>query len=203
MIYIVEDDDGVRASLRGLLSLRSGQVVHTFPSGDRFLADADLLAPGVLLLDFHMPGANGMDVLDTLRLLYPGKFATLILTGAASVDLAVGALQAGAIDFIEKPYGSEMLLDSIDAAFSRLMEDSIAAARVTEAQTKIDSLSPREREVLMCLIEGHANGVIASALDISSRTVEICRANLMTKLSVNDLSAALRIAFAAGIIPQT
>jgi two-component system response regulator FixJ len=117
--------------------------------------------------------------------------------------LAVAALQAGALDVIEKPYEAKMLLDSVDAAFSSLANDSAAAARVTAARTRIDRLSGQERDVLMGLIEGHAHGVIASALDISSRAVQVCRASLLTKLRVESLSAALRVAFAAGMIPQT
>jgi two-component system response regulator FixJ len=201
-LYIVDDDDSVRASLHGLLALRPDQAVHSFPSGDRFLADAGSLDPGVLLLDFHMPGADGMEVLHALRERYRGKFAPLILTGAASDGIAVRALRAGALDFIEKPYETSLLLDAVDAAFSSLAKDNAAAQRATAARARIDSLSDRERDVLMCLIEGHANRVIASALDISSRTVEIYRANLLTKLSVGNLSAAFRIVTAAGMIPQ-
>ena len=116
--------------------------------------------------------------------------------------VAVQAMKAGALDFVEKPYEAETLLRIVDVAFSRLAHDSAAAAHAEQARTKIEALSPRERDVLMGLIEGRANKVIAYELDISPRTVEIYRANLMTKLQVRSLPEALRIAFAAGLIPQ-
>ncbi|MDB5703938.1 MAG: Two-component nitrogen fixation transcriptional regulator FixJ [Sphingomonas bacterium] len=201
-IYLVDDDDAVRASLHSLLSLQSDLVVRSFRSGDKFLEDAAGLDAGVLLLDFHMPGANGIEVLNALQETDGKKFASVILTGEGNVGLAVQAMKAGALDFIEKPYEAETLLRTVDAAFSRLAHDSASAAHIDQARTKIDGLSPRERDVLMGLIEGRANKVIAYELDISPRTVEIYRANLMTKLGVRSLPEALRIAFAAGLIPQ-
>jgi two-component system response regulator FixJ len=200
-IYLVDDDDAVRASLHSLLSLQSNLVVRSFRSGDLFLGDAGALDAGVLLLDFHMPGSNGIDVLHALRESDPTRFAPVILTGEGNVALAVEAMKAGALDFLEKPYEAETLLQVIDGAFSRLAHDSASAAHTESAKTKIDGLSPRERDVLMGLIEGRANKVIAYELDISPRTVEIYRANLMTKLGVRSLPEALRIAFAAGLIP--
>ena len=201
-IYLVDDDDAVRASLHSLLSLRSDLAVRSFRSGDLFLAEADSLRPGVLLLDFHMPGSNGIDVLHAIRQ-DSNRFAAVILTGEGNVGVAVQAMKAGALDFVEKPYEAETLLRIVDAAFSRLAQDSAAAAHADQARTRIEGLSPRERDVLMGLIEGRANKVIAYELDISPRTVEIYRANLMTKLQVRSLPEALRIAFAAGLIPQS
>jgi two-component system response regulator FixJ len=201
-IYIVDDDDAVRASLHSLLSLKPDVVVRSFRSGDAFLEDAPQLDPGVVLLDFHMPGSDGLVVLNALREREATRFASVIITGEGNVTLAVQAMKAGALDFIEKPYEAEALLATVDTAFSRLAQDSAAAAQADQARAKIDALSPRERDVLMGLIEGRANKVIAYELDISPRTVEIYRANLMTKLSVRSLPEALRIAFAAGLIPH-
>ena len=201
-IYLVDDDDAVRASLHSLLSLQSDLLVRSFRSGDLFLTSAGDLDPGVLLLDFHMPGSNGIEVLNALQGTDATKFASVILTGEGNVGLAVQAMKAGALDFIEKPYEAETLLRTVDAAFSRLAQDSAAAAHAETARAKIGALSPRERDVLTGLIEGRANKVIAYELDISPRTVEIYRANLMTKLGVRSLPEALRIAFAAGMIPQ-
>jgi two-component system response regulator FixJ len=202
-IYLVDDDDAVRASLHSLLSLQPDLAVRSFRNGDAFLEDARALDTGVLLLDFHMPGQNGIEVLTALGASEPGKFATVILTGEGNVGLAVQAMKAGALDFIEKPYEAGALIAIIDAAFSRLERDTACAAQAEEASAKIGALSPRERDVLMGLIEGRANKVIAYELDISPRTVEIYRANLMTKLGVRSLPEALRIAFAAGLIPQS
>ncbi|HVJ01378.1 MAG TPA: response regulator [Sphingomonas sp.] len=200
-IYIVDDDDAVRASLHSLLSVRSDLVVRGFRSGDAFLAEAAELEPGVLLLDFHMPGATGLDVLQALEGKTP-RFVPVVLTGQGNVGLAVQAMKAGALDFIEKPYEAEVLMQVIDNAFARLEENSEEAARLNAAEAKIARLSPRETDVLKGLIEGRSNKIIAYELDISPRTVEIYRANLMEKLEVRSLSEALRIAFAAGLFPK-
>jgi len=201
-IYLVDDDDAVRASLHSLLSLQSDLAVRSFRSGDLFLAEMDTLTPGVLLLDFHMPGSNGIDVLHAIHKV-SNRFAAVILTGEGNVALAVEAMKMGALDFVEKPYEAETLLRIVDVAFSRLAQDSAASAHAEQARTRIEGLSPRERDVLMGLIEGRANKVIAYELDISPRTVEIYRANLMTKLHVRSLPEALRVAFAAGLIPTS
>ena len=199
-IYIVDDDDAVRASLHSLLSVRSDLVVRGFRSGDAFLEDADQLDPGVLLLDFHMPGATGLDVLHALD--GKARFVPVVLTGQGNVGLAVQAMKAGALDFLEKPYEADVLMQVIDNAFARLEENSHETARLSAAEAKIAKLSPRETDVLKGLIEGRSNKIIAYELDISPRTVEIYRANLMEKLEVRSLSEALRIAFAAGLFPK-
>lgn len=198
--YIVDDDDAVRASLHSLLSVRSDLVIRSYRSGDLFLADKDELDPGVLLLDFHMPGATGMDVLHAIK----GRtdLVPVILTGQGNVTLAVQAMKAGALDFVEKPYEAEQLMRLVENAFLRLEKDSSTAARAEAAKAKIDRLSPRETDVLMGLIDGRSNKIIAYDHNISPRTVEIYRANLMEKLEVRSLSEALRIAFAAGLFPQ-
>lgn len=199
-IYIVDDDDAVRASLHSLLSVRPDLIVRGYRSGDAFLAQVNELDPGVVLLDFHMPGASGLDVL--MQLDRSAQFVAIVLTGQGNVGLAVQAMKAGALDFIEKPYEAEFLLKVIDQAFSKLEEDGEAAARTATAESKIAKLSPRETDVLKGLIEGRSNKIIAYELDISPRTVEIYRANLMEKLEVRSLSEALRIAFAAGLFPK-
>ncbi len=199
-IYIVDDDDAVRASLHSLLSVRADLIVRGYRSGDAFLQDVDELDPGVLLLDMHMPGSTGLDVLHSLE--SSVKFVPIVLTGQGNVGMAVDAMKAGALDFVEKPYEAEVLLQLIDTAFARLEEDNEAAARTAAAEAKIAKLSPRETDVLRGLIDGRSNKINAYELDISPRTVEIYRANLMEKLEVRSLSEALRIAFAAGLFPK-
>jgi len=199
-IYIVDDDDAVRASLHTLLSLRADMIVRSFRSGDQFIDALPQLDPGIALLDFHMPGTNGLDVLAALRAAESGRFAAIMLTGEGNVTLAVQAMKEGAVDFIEKPYEAAALLATVDAAFDHLEQESVALAHSAQARARIGALSPRERDVLMGLIEGRANKVIAHELDISPRTVEVYRANLMTKLAVRSLPEALRVAFAAGMI---
>jgi two-component system response regulator FixJ len=200
-IYLVDDNAAVRASLHSLLSLRPNVAIRSFCNGDEFLEAAATLESGVVLLDVHMPGSSGLQVLDAIQDLDPKKFAMVILTGAGNVDLAVQAMKAGAFDLMEKPYQAETLFRTVDSAFSYLSHDSAVLALAEQARAKIDALSPREREVLLGLIEGRANKVIGLALEISTRMVEICRANLMAKLDVRNLPGALRVAFAAGLIP--
>ena len=199
-IYIVDDDDAVRASLHSLLSVRPDTLIRGYKSGDAFLEATGELDPGCILLDFHMPGSTGLDVLKAIR----GKsnFVAVILTGRGDVALAVEAMKAGALDFIEKPYQFEELSAAIEAAFARLEETNAEAARAGAAAAKLEALSAREQDVLKGLIEGRSNKLIAYDLDISPRTVEIYRANVMTKLGVRSLSEALRIAFAAGLVPE-
>ena len=199
-IYIVDDDDAVRASLQSLLATRPNLLIRSFRSGDAFLAEVKDVDPGVLLLDVHMPGASGIDVLRALP--DPKQFASIVLTGQGNITLAVDAMKAGALDFVEKPYEHLALLQMIEGAFSRLETDSADAARIEAAKAKLARLSGRETDVLKGLIDGHANKVIAHHLDISPRTVEIYRAHLMEKLEVRSLSEALRIAFAAGLYPS-
>ena len=198
-IYIVDDDEPVRKSLQSLLNMRPEFVVSSFSSGDQFLAEAQSLEPGVVLLDVHMTGASGMDVLSAINA-RDLPMVCVIITGHGNIAMAVQAMQAGAIDFLEKPYDHSALIDTIERANSRLQEVEADAARVLAAQQSIARLAPREIDVLMGLIAGKVNKVIAHELDISPRTVEVYRANLMTKLHVRTLPDALRIAFAAGLV---
>ena len=198
-IYVVDDDDAVRASLQSLLATRPNLLIRSFRSGDAFLGDKDGLDPGVLLLDVHMPGASGIDVLHAIG--GDRKFASVILTGQGNIMLAVEAMKAGALDFVEKPYDHLALLETVEGAFARLEAASADAQRIEEARAKLDRLSGREADVLKGLIDGHANKVIAHTLNISPRTVEIYRAHLMEKLEVHSLSEELRLAFAAGLYP--
>ncbi|CAN5413357.1 response regulator FixJ [soil metagenome] len=202
-IYIVDDDDAVRGSLHAMLSTQQNMLVRSFRTGDRWLENLDDLEPGVLLLDYNMPGSSGIEVLETLKAKAIRKFATILVTGEGNIALAVQAMQAGALDFIEKPYDANVMLARIELAFARLNEEIAAVAHVEQAREKINALSPREQEVLRGLIDGNANKIIAHDLAISPRTVEIYRANVMTKLNVRSLPEAMRIAFAAGMIALT
>lgn len=197
-VYIVDDDQAVRQSLHGLLSERPNLVIRVFASGDAFLDNIEPNDGGVLLLDFQMPGRNGLDVMRALQE-RGAKFLTIMLTGQGDISLAVQAMKGGATDFLEKPYDPHHLLNLLDQAFARFSETSGIAQRREQARERIARLSPREHEVLMGLIEGRPNKVIAHQLDLSPRTVEIYRANMMEKLDVSSLSEALRLAYAAEV----
>lgn len=199
-IHIVDDEEQLRTSLSGLLSLAPDVSVRTFDSGDAFLERCPALPAGVVLLDLNMPGASGFDVLAALR--GDPRFLTVMLTGQGNIAAATRAMKAGAFDFLEKPYAHETLTATLHAAFERLGAEDAAAARIRRAQQLVARLSARERDVLRGLIDGQANKMIAHRLSISPRTVEIYRANLMNKLNTRSLSEALRIAFTAGLFPE-
>ena len=195
-IYIVDDDEAIRAGLQALLSIQSNLLIFPYRSGDDFVAGIGEMQSGCILLDYDMPGLNGLDVLRHISDLKP-KFGAIILTGRGATSIAVQAWKLGALDFLEKPCDPLVLLEVVENAFSKLEQDQHAAARVESAQMVIAKLTPREREVLTGLVAGRANKLIGYDLDISPRTVEIHRANLMDKLGVRSLSEALRVAFAA------
>lgn len=197
-IYVVDDDEAIRASLLALLGTRSDTVIRAFSSGDGILRSLPELEPGVVLLDLNMPGTAGMDVLRTLA----GKgsrFEPIVITGHANIAMAVEAMRIGAFDFLEKPYDHRALLSAIDRAYARLESTTLDEVARASARERLATLSARERDVLAHLIDGQANKIIAQELDISPRTVEYYRANLMAKLGARSLSEALRTAFAGGM----
>lgn len=196
-IYVVDDDEAVRRSLVFMLKT-SGFDAVPFQSGDAFLKEARHAPEGCVLLDIRMPGLDGLAVqrdLNERGIAMP----VIVLTGHGDVSIAVEAMKAGAIDFLEKPFEKAALLRAIDAAFRRFDRKSLAAEDSRAAAVRLAVLTPRERDVLDGLVRGHPNKTIAYDLGISPRTVEVHRANLMTKLEVRSLSEALRLAFAAGL----
>ena len=197
-IHIVDDNAGERAALRALFSDRSDVIIRCFGSGEAFLGRADELDGGVVLLALHMPEADGMDVLTALGK-DGGGHVPLILAERGDVKRAVGAMKAGAADYIEKPAEADRLINAVEQGFARLARQGEAAARTRAARARIGSLSPREGDVLKGLMAGQANKVIASQLALSPRTVEIHRANLLEKLSARSLPEALRVAWTAGL----
>jgi len=195
LVHLVDDDDAIRRSA-GFMLKTSGFRVQTYESGDQLLKSAASLDLGCILLDIRMPGMDGLEVQQALKERGVG-LPVVIMTGHGDVTLAVQAMKAGAIDFIEKPFEKAVLLEAIDQAFHRLERSAEVRERAKEAEVRLNGLTPREREVLDGLAQGLPNKTIAYDLGISPRTVEIHRANLMTKLGVKSLSEALRIAFAA------
>ena len=176
----------------------SGYEVETFASGIDFLKHIRHAPAGCILLDVRMPGIDGLEVQRELR--EQGiNMPVIVLTGHGDVHVAVTAMKAGAVDFIEKPFEKAHLLEAIDRAFERLERAGDAEVSGQEAVVRIAALTPREQDVLRGLVRGHPNKTIAYDLGISPRTVEVHRANCMTKLEVRSLSEALRLAFAAGL----
>jgi len=194
--YFAEDDPPVRLSLQSAFSTLPNTLVWGFRSGNAFLERADELGPGCVLLDYHMPGMNGVEVLKKLEG-GKDKFAFIVLTGHGEVAVAVQAMKAGAKDFLEKPCDFPTLIETVEQALASLEESSSHSARVNEAAAKLNSLSPREMDVLQGLIGGDSNKVIAQNLGISPRTVEIHRAKVAEKLGARNLSDILKIAYAA------
>lgn len=197
VVHLVDDDEAIRRSASFMLRT-SGLAVKTYASGVELLAEGKGLDPGCILLDVRMPGMDGLEVQKALHE-RDIRLPVIVMTGHGDVSVAVQAMKAGAIDFIEKPFEKATLLGSLDEGFAQLAQAGTRAARGDGARARLEVLTPREREVLEGLVRGHPNKTIAYDLGISPRTVEIHRANVMSKLEVASLSEALRIAFAAGL----
>ena len=194
IVHLVDDDDSIRRSV-GFMLKTSGFRVYSYASGAELLKEAKTLEPGCILLDIRMPDMDGLEVQQALH--DRGvPLPVIIMTGHGDVPLSVRAMKAGAVDFIEKPFDREVLLSAMDTAFAVLRRSDSGRGRAKAAAVRLQALTPREREVLDGLAEGLPNKTIAYDLGISPRTVEIHRANLMTKLGVRSLSEALRLAFA-------
>lgn len=194
LVHVVDDDDSVRRSV-GFMLKTSGYKVCSYASGSEILKNAKSLQEGCVLLDIRMPDMDGLEVQEALQ----ERGVTLpviIMTGHGDVPLSVRAMKAGAIDFIEKPFEKQTLINAVEEGFSTLRRTDSARDRSKEANVRLQALTAREREVLDGLAQGLPNKTIAYDLGISPRTVEIHRANLMTKLGVRSLSEALRLAFA-------
>jgi len=191
LVHVIDDDDGVRESLRFLLE-SAGLTVHAHASAEAFLA-ADLDPAGCVLTDIRLPGMDGMELLR--RLPAQGvRLPVIVMTGHADVPLAVQAMKAGAIDFLEKPFSEEALIAAVERAqeASRRISDSTAQAQ--QAHARLATLTRRERQVFDLLVQGLANKAIARALDASPRTIEVHRGRVMEKLSAHSLPDLVRLA---------
>jgi two-component system response regulator FixJ len=199
-VHVVDDDPAVRRSLERLLDAAGFHVV-SYQSPAAFLNAASGLSAGCVLLDIRMPGVDGLEVqarLNRLRVNLP----VIVMTGHGDVPSAVRAMKAGAVDFLEKPFDDETLLNAIGGAFakaSRLIGGDREAVRAAQ---RIATLSPREREVLDALLAGRPNKVIAFDLNISVRTVEVHRARMMERLGIKQFADAIRLAVMATLAPR-
>jgi len=195
MIHVIDDDAAVRDSVAFLLET-ADLTVRTYESAVAFLAVEDRQA-GCVVTDVRMPDMTGLELARRLR--DSGSVEpVIVITGHADVPLAIEAMRAGVVDFIEKPFDDEVLLASIHRVLDQASKATSADAERRAFADRLDSLSPRERDVVDGLVKGHANKVIAFDLGISPRTVEVYRANAMTKMQAGSLSELVRMVMTAG-----
>ena len=195
-VYIVDDDPAIRRSLERLLDA-VGFRVASYATPTSFLGVADDLAEGCVLLDLRMPEMDGFEVQARLLLVNP-DLPVIVVTAQGDVQTAVRAMKAGAVDFMEKPYSDDALIAAIESA----LKTGAAKGRahdIAAAALLVDTLSPREREVLDALVAGQPNKVIAFGLGISIRTVEIHRSRMMDRLGVRQLGQAVRLSVLASL----
>lgn len=197
MVFVVDDDGVVRDSLRALLE-SAGHQVADYESADAFLENVSPTTVGCLVTDIRMPGMDGLALQQEL-IKREIKMPVIVITGHGDVTLAVRAMKAGALDFIEKPFDDETLLASIRRGTDVAEKAQEHASLVNATTENLASLTARERQVLDLLIVGHANKVIAHELSISPRTVEVHRGRVMEKMGARNLSDLVRFALAAGV----
>jgi two-component system response regulator FixJ len=191
-IIVIDDDPAVRAALKALLTTK-GYAVEMFASAEAFLADSSWGGAACLLVDVRMPGMSGLDLQRELRK-RGSVLPIVVITGHGDVPLAVAALKAGAVDFLEKPFDSDALLAAIDEGFRRMA--STGGFDRAETAARVARLTAREREVMDLVVQGMPNKVIADRLDVAIRTVEVHRSRVMEKTGARNLSELVRMAIA-------
>jgi two-component system response regulator FixJ len=197
-VYVIDDDAAMRDSLNFLLAAANFEVA-LFESATNFLEMLPRLDFGCVVSDVRMPGTDGIELLKRMKSL-DSRFPIVIITGHGDVPLAVEAMKLGAVDFLEKPFEDDRLIGMIEAAIRR-GEPAAKDEEVTrDIAARIDSLSPRERQVMEGLIAGLSNKMIARNYEISPRTIEVYRANVMTKMQAGSLSELVRLAMRAGLL---
>jgi two-component system, LuxR family, response regulator FixJ len=192
-VFVVDDDEPVRHALKMLIE-SAGMKVETFASADEFLAEYDRRRPGCLVLDVRMPGMSGLNLQDKLlseRISIP----VIMITGHGDVAMAVGAVKKGAVDFLQKPFDDEVLLQRVRQAMQLDAERREDQARSNAFQARLDRLTPREQEVLDLLLAGKGNKEIAFELGLSRKTIDIHRAHVMMKLGVDSLLDVARMGY--------
>ncbi len=197
MVWIIDDDDAVRDSLAFLLTAE-GMSVEAFASAKDFLAGSRQGRRGCVVTDVRMPGMSGIDLLDQLATSSRSDVPVIVITGHGDIALAVEAMKKGAADFIEKPCDDDRLIAAVRAALGRPHAAGEVDEQRAQALARLAALSARERQVLEGLVAGSSNKAIAFDLGISPRTVEVYRANVMTKMQASSLSQLVRLALLAG-----
>jgi two-component system response regulator FixJ len=197
-VYVIDDDDAMRDSLDFLLGSADFQVT-LFESAHQFLNTLSSANFGCVVSDIRMPGINGIELLKRLKA-SRSALPVVIMTGHGDVPLAVEAMKLGAADFLEKPFEDDRLIGMIDAALKQAESGAQSKALMQDIAARIASLSPRERQVMDGLVGGLSNKLIAKEHDISPRTIEVYRANVMTKMQAGSLSELVRLTMRAGAL---
>jgi two-component system response regulator FixJ len=195
VVFVVDDDPAMRDSLRWLIE-STGVQVETFPDAQTFLARIRPELPGCLVLDVRMPGMSGLDLQAELTRRGIG-LPTIVLTGHAEVPMAVRAVKAGAIDFIEKPFSDQLLLDRVGQGIEMDREARESRARRADVLRRLSLLTQREREVLDLVVGGRANKEIAATLGLSTKTVEVHRSHVMDKMRASSVAELVRLVLVA------
>ncbi len=199
VVHLIDDDADVRRALAFLLGT-AGLAVRIYESASEFLAQDMKTLSGCVVTDVRMPGIDGLELLRRLAA-SAVPLPVVVMTGHADVPLAVEAMKAGAIDFIEKPFDDDLLLSAIRVALERYDSTGDREIEIGRIRAKLRLLTAREREVLAGMLAGRPNKIIAYDLGLSTRTVEAHRAKLMTKLAATSLSQLVRMALVAGFLP--
>jgi two-component system, LuxR family, response regulator FixJ len=197
-VYVIDDDEAMRDSLDFMLGTADFHVT-LFESAHNFLDTLSSIEFGCVLSDVRMPGIDGIELLKRLKA-SPSLLPVVIMTGHGDVPLAVEAMKLGAVDFLEKPFEDDRLIGMIEAALRQAEPGAKSEAITLEIASRIATLSPRERQVMDGLIAGLSNKLIAREYDISPRTIEVYRANVMTKMQAGSLSELVRLAMRAGAL---
>ena len=200
IVHVVDDDEAMRDSMAFLLRAGNFQV-QTYAAATDFLEALPQIKAGCVVTDVRMPGMSGIELLQRLRELKV-SLPVIVVSGHGDVPLAVEAMKTGALDFIEKPFDDDVFLRAVRTALSAHAVDSQRQAQKATINSRLESLSNREREVLEGLVAGHPNKTIAYDLGISPRTVEIYRANVMEKMQAGSLSDLVRMALVGGLLDQ-
>lgn len=200
MVYVIDDDAAVRDSLKFLLEA-ARLTVRTFESASDFLKVLPGLETGCVITDVRMPDVSGVDLLRQVRA-STASLPVIVITGHGDIPLAVEAMKIGAADFFEKPFDDDAFLAAIRFALEQNAKGAKWEADRSEINSRVAGLSPRERQVLEGLVAGQANKIMAFNLGISPRTVEIYRANVMTKMQAKSLSDLVRMALIAGVLER-
>ena len=197
-VYVIDDDEAMRDSLNFLLE-SAGFGVTLFDNAQSFLDSLPALAFGCVVSDIRMPGLDGIELLKRMKA-QSSPFPILIMTGHGDVPLAVEAMKFGAVNFLEKPFEDDRLTAMIESAIRQAEPAARNEAVLQDIAARVASLSPRERQVMEGLVAGLSNKLIARDYDISPRTIEVYRANVMTKMQAGSLSELVRLAMRAGML---